>query len=197
MSGGLIIWFVGLSGAGKSTIAEIATDSLHDLGFSVEVVDGYRLRQASASALGFSTDAVMKSNELAIKVCSDLRQKCDVVLVSRISPNHLVRRLARQALAPGFFEVYIKASLKTVRSRDPKGLYESASRGQTDPMIGMPDAAPFEVPISPDLVLDTESHDPQYLAAALVDFIQEPLNSDASIGSTEATERARKSDPIS
>lgn len=171
MSAGLIAWFTGLSGSGKSTIARSAQDLLTGRGFSVETVDGDTLRRNLARPLGFSTDDVTVSNDLAIQVCSDLRQNCDVVLVSRISPLRRAREIARQTLGEGFIEVYVKASTEAVAQRDPKGLYERARTGGDIP-IGMPGGLVFEVPADPDLVLDTDQCDQQALAQTLTDFIQ-------------------------
>ena len=173
---GLVVWFVGLSGSGKSTIAATAADSLAGAGLSVEVVEGDRLRQTRAPHLGFSSDAIMESNSLAIEVCSDLRRHCDVVLVPRISPFRRARWLAKQELGDGFIEIYVKASIETVQARDPKGLYERARKGQAEAMIGMPGAVPFEAPENPDLLLDTETFDHHFLAKTLVDFVRGRLD---------------------
>jgi len=176
MSAGLIAWFTGLSGSGKSTIARAAQDLLTGRGFSVETVDGDALRRTRARHLGFSTDDVMEANGLAIQVCSDLRQNCDVVLVSRISPLRRAREIARQTLGEGFIEVYVKASAEAVAQRDPKGLYERARTGGDIP-IGMPGGLVFEEPVDPDLLLDTDQCDQQSLAEALSDFIQSWIRS--------------------
>jgi adenylyl-sulfate kinase len=181
---GLVVWFVGLSGSGKSTIAEAVSNSLASAGLSVEMVDGDRLRQDQAPHLGYSSDDIIESNKLAIQFCSELRQHCDIVLVPRISPHSSARQVARQELGSGFIEVYVKASLETVQERDPKNLYERARNGQGDPMIGMPGATPFEAPEHPDLVLDTESFDHRALAAKL-----EKLISEWSIQAEQTTER--------
>ena len=172
---GLVVWFVGLSGSGKSTIADAVSDLLANSGVSVEIVDGDRLRQLRAPNLGYSSDDIIKSNRLAIRMCSELRQHCDVVLVPRISPLRIARQVARQELSDGFIEVYVKASIETVQTRDPKGLYERLRKGEGEPMIGMPGATPFEAPEQPDLVLDTESFDYRTLATMLEELISQLL----------------------
>ena len=176
MSTGLVAWFTGLSGSGKSTIARAAADLLTDRGLSVETVDGDQLRQTRARHLGFSADNIMESNALAVEVCSEVRQSCDVVLVARISPFRRARRIARQALGERFIEVYIKASPASVSERDPKGLYRRARTGGDIP-IGMPGGLAFEEPKNPDLILDTDRFDQQSLAETLVAFINEWIKS--------------------
>ena len=175
MSSGLVVWFTGLSGSGKSTIAEIAADKLSNRGFLAKVVDGDEIRRTVARHLGFSPEDVMESNRVAIRMCSDLRQGCDVVLVSRVSPFRSARSVARKAIGQGFVEVYVKASLEAVSSRDPKGLYERAKKGETGPLIGMPEGVPFETPDNPEILLDTESFDQHTLAERLVGYVESRL----------------------
>jgi adenylylsulfate kinase len=172
MSLGLVAWFTGLSGAGKSSIAVEAASLLSARGLSVEIVDGDVLRQSLARPLGFSAADVMESNNIAVDVCAGLRRSTDVVLVPRISPLRLARQIARQELGEGFIEVYVKASIKTVERRDPKGLYERARNAQGEVPIGLPGGLPFEVPEEADLILDTETSDQHSLSLALTDAIE-------------------------
>jgi adenylyl-sulfate kinase len=171
MSHGLVVWFTGLSGSGKSTIAQAAAEVLAGHGNSVELVDGDEIRRTRGKHLGFSADDVMESNYIAVQICSELRKKCDIVLVPRVSPMRRARRIAREALGKSFVEVYIYASLETVQARDPKGLYERARNGAGDPPIGMPGGLPFEAPEDPDLVLDTEALDQEALVEKLADYV--------------------------
>ena len=91
------------------------------------------------------------------------------------TPLRIARQVARQELSDGFIEVYVKASIETVQTRDPKGLYERLRKGEGEPMIGMPGATPFEAPEQPDLVLDTESFDYRTLATMLEELISQLL----------------------
>ena len=170
-----MIWFTGLSGSGKSAIANAAKDLLNGHSISVEIVDGDELRRTRGSRLGFGAEDLMKSNRLAIQVCREVRQRCDVVLVARVSPFISARRIARKALGSHFVEVYVKASLAAVQIRDSKGLYKRALKGEGGPLIGMPGGVPYEIPESPDLILDTEVYGLQPLAEDLVDFVEEFL----------------------
>ena len=171
MGVGLVAWFTGLSGSGKSTIANAAAELLSAQEMHVEIVDGDEIRRTQASHLGFSQADVAKSNELAIRICSERRQNCDIILVPRISPSRQGRQIARESFGEAFIEVYIQASIETVIRRDPKGLYEKAQSNEVEPLIGMPGGLPFEAPGNPDLILDTEIFDLQTLARALADYV--------------------------
>ena len=172
MSLGLVAWFTGLSGAGKSSIAVEAASLLSARGLSVEIVDGDVLRQSLARHLGFSTDDVMESNNIAVDVCAELRRTTDVVLVPRISPLRMGRQIARRELGEGFVEVYVKASIETVERRDPKGLYARARKALGDVPIGLPGGLPFEEPEEADLILDTETSDQYSLSLTLADALE-------------------------
>jgi adenylylsulfate kinase len=171
MNAGLVAWFAGLSGSGKTTIANAAATILSAQKIKTEIVDGDKIRGTQGSHLGFSRADVAKSNELAIAVCLERRQTCDVVLVPRISPSRQGRQFAKSAFGEGFIEVYIKASIETVIKRDPKGLYQRAQANEIEALIGMPGVLPFEVPGDPDLILDTEAFDQEHLAWKLADYI--------------------------
>lgn len=172
MSQGLVVWFTGMSGSGKSSIARDAADLLSARGLSVEILDGDELRRTRAKHLGFSADDVMESNRIAMEVCAELRQDSDVVLVPRISPLRQGRLLARQGLGEAFIEVYVKASIETVSRRDPKGLYQRARESSSVKPIGLPGGLPFEEPADPDLILDTDACGQQALSVTLASFIE-------------------------
>lgn len=171
MTRGLVAWFTGLSGSGKSTIARRAGELLGLKGFSVEILDGDQLRRDVGAHLGFSVPDVLESSRLAIEVCAQLRERHDVVLVPRIAPLRKSRAEARQALGQPFIEVYVHASLDSVAARDPKGLYLRSRSGEGAPLIGTPGGVPFEPPESPELVLDTDAYDEQTLSQRLTDYI--------------------------
>lgn len=175
MGRALVVWFTGLSGSGKSAIANLVADRLGVRGISVDIIDGDNLRYARTRHLGFSPDGIIQNNRMAVEMCLERSNAWDVVLVALISPFRHVRQLARERLGDNFMEIYIKASLETVCKRDPKGLYERARLGKIEPMIGMPDGVPYEAPEHADLVLDTEAFDAHVLAQRLGDHIEARL----------------------
>jgi adenylyl-sulfate kinase len=167
----LVVWFTGLSGAGKSTIARLAVGLLQSRGLTVETVDGDDVRRTVTPHLGYNREDILENNRMITNVCAERRGTCDVMLVPVISPFLAARKEARRKLGEPFLEVYVRVSLATVSRRDPKGLYARASQGKIPPMIGISSDVPYETPEMPDLVLDTQECEAEELAVTLVDLI--------------------------
>jgi adenylylsulfate kinase len=164
---GRVAWFTGLSGAGKSTIAELAAALLRERGCRVIIIDGDTVRAQRHRHLGFSPSDIRENNRLIVDLCREALAAHDIVLVPIISPFRDARHAARLALGGAFFEVHVKASLAAVARRDPKGLYRQASEGRLTGLIGLSPEVQYEVPLDADIVLDTEASDPRSCAATL------------------------------
>jgi len=166
---GAVIWLTGLSGAGKSTLALRAERKLFDLGWRTFVIDGDNLRHGLSSDLAFSATDRAENIRRAGEVASLFASAGVVVLTALISPYGADRDKARAA-APGcFHEVYVHASLGVCESRDAKGLYQRARAGEIADFTGI--SAPYEVPQSPHLVIDTERADVDRCVDDLVAYI--------------------------
>src|SRR5438874_2199244 len=126
MSQALVAWFTGLSGSGKSTIAHLVTEQLRASGRRVLVLDGDAVRDREHRHLVFTPADIRENNRLIAELCRRSLGDTDVILVPVISPFRDARAAARAQLGAVFHEVYIKASLEAVSSRDPKGLYRRA-----------------------------------------------------------------------
>lgn len=155
MSEGLVFWFTGLSGAGKTTLAESVRDHLNGNDVKTTILDGDDVRNRLHKHLGFSEAEIKENNALIAGLCADERQVVDVVLVPIISPYLESRAMARDRLSPGFFEIHIRADIAELEKRDTKGLYAKARNGEMDNLIGYSPESPYEPPTSPDLVIDT------------------------------------------
>lgn len=149
------VWFTGLSGSGKSTIAGLLHTQLVNRGKKVTIVDGDVVREKFHHHLGFSPADIKQNNALIVQYCQQLQDQFDFVLITVIAPFEESRALTRQKLSPHYVEVYVKADFETCEKRDVKGLYKKAKQGEIDNFIGL--HIPYEVPVSPDLVLDTEA----------------------------------------
>jgi adenylylsulfate kinase len=151
---GAIIWFTGLSGAGKSTIAHAAEERLHQLGCRTFVFDGDNVRHGLCSDLGFAP-ADRHENIRRIGEMAKLFVEAGVIaLTAFISPFRADRSRVRQLAAPGdFLEVYCRCPIEVCEQRDVKGLYARARRGEIPEFTGV--SSPYEEPENPDLVLDT------------------------------------------
>jgi bifunctional enzyme CysN/CysC len=166
-----VLWFTGLSGAGKSTIANLVEKRLHALGRHTYLLDGDNVRHGLNKDLGF-TDADRVENIRRVAEVARLMVDAGlIVLVSFISPFRAERRMAR-ALFPEdeFFEVFVDTPLAVAEQRDPKGLYKKARRGELKNFTGID--SPYEPPESPEIHLDTTSSTAEEAAAAVVRRLQ-------------------------
>jgi adenylyl-sulfate kinase len=150
---GLVFWFSGLSGSGKTTIAEAVKPLLEENGYSVLILDGDDVRERLHVTLGFSPEDIRKNNSLIVQLCLQYRPDFDVVLVPIISPYVSSRSEARELLGEGFFEVFFSADLETVMQRDVKGLYRKAVNMEITNMIGYSPSNVYEPPLTPDFVV--------------------------------------------
>ena len=156
----IVIWFTGLSSAGKSTVADGIEALLREDGIRVLILDGDDVRRRYHRHLGFSADDIKTNNRLIVDLCRAHRDRYDVLLVPIISPYVESRLDARRRLSPGFFEIHCTASLETVRQRDVKGLYSKAQNGEIGNLIGVSPETPYQPPASPDLRLHTGHQSP-------------------------------------
>jgi adenylylsulfate kinase len=166
---GVAVWMTGLSASGKSTIAVETEKILIEMGKAVYRLDGDNLRRGLNSDLGFSEKDRFENIRRAAEVCALFVDAGLIVLASFISPLASMRSLARAKTGDSFIEVYVKADVETCEKRDPKGLYKKARAGEIPDFTGV--TAPYEVPRSPDLVLDTERYSIEECVRILVDKI--------------------------
>src|ERR687886_1214275 len=165
---GFTLWFTGLSGAGKTTIAELVRPELERRGLLVEWLDGDEVREHLSKGLGFSKADRDTNIERIGWVASRLTRHGAAVIVSAISPYEETRRKAREMVEEfgTFVEVFVEASVEKCAERDVKGLYEKAFRGEIKGFTGVDD--PYEEPAAPELVVDTEALEPQEAAERIV-----------------------------
>ena len=151
---GLVLWFTGLSGAGKSTIANRVEQILHGMGRHTMLLDGDNLRHGLNSDLGFADEDRVENTRRVAEVAHLMVDAGLIVLVAMISPFGAARARARNRFgADEFIEIHVDVSLEVAESRDPKGLYRKAREGLVGHMTGID--SPYEVPVSPELRVDT------------------------------------------
>ena len=166
-----VVWLTGLSGAGKSTIANIVETRLHQLGHHTYILDGDNVRHGLNRDLGF-TDADRVENIRRVAEVARLMADAGlIVLVSFISPYRADRLMARELLPEGqFIEVFVDAPLPVAEARDPKGLYRKARRGELKNFTGVD--APYEAPEAPDLHIDTSAVAAEQAADRVLDALR-------------------------
>jgi adenylyl-sulfate kinase len=170
--GGFTLWFTGLSGSGKSTIAHLVGPLLEERGHIVEYLDGDTVRTHLSKGLGFSKEDRDTNIERIGWVAARLTRHGAAVIAAAISPYIETRDKAREMVEQfgPFVEVYVKASVDECARRDVKGLYEKAFKGEITGFTGVDD--PYEEPPSPEVVVDTESQSPEESAQAIVDRLE-------------------------
>ncbi|HBE95224.1 MAG TPA: adenylyl-sulfate kinase [Desulfovibrio sp.] len=167
---GGILWFTGLSGAGKTTLSESLERALFQQGYAVAVLDGDIMRQGISADLSFSAEDRSENLRRLAHMARLLSRIGVLCITATISPFQRDRAAIRALMAPGeFHEVYIKASLSTCEQRDPKGLYRKARQGQIKAFTGI--QSPYEPPESPDVVVDTESMGVEACLNVLTEYV--------------------------
>ena len=174
---GCVLWFTGLSGSGKSTVAYTLEHALHGMGKKVYVMDGDNIRHGLNSNLGFSAadreENIRRIGEVA-KLFADMGV---ITLVSFISPYRNDRDLARSRMArdTDFVEVFMKIPIEICETRDPKGLYKAARAGKLKGFTGIDD--PYEEPLNAEIVVEAkkeasdELEAPEAMASTILDYL--------------------------
>ncbi len=165
-----IVWLTGLSGAGKSTIANLVEKQLHALGKHTYLLDGDNVRHGLNRDLGFTEADRVENIRRVAEVARLMLDAGLITLVSFISPFRAERDMARALVgADAFVEVFVDAPLAIAEARDPKGLYKKARRGELKHFTGID--SPYEPPAQPELRIDTVNETPEDAAARIVAYL--------------------------
>jgi len=172
---GKVIWLIGLSGSGKSTIAEHLEAKLYDKGFLTQVLDGDNIRSGLNNNLGFS-DVDRLENIRRISEVAKLFTNCGIVtLASFITPTEAIRQMAKDIIGEDkYIEVYVSTSLEACEDRDVKGLYDKARQGIIKNFTGIDSV--FETPQNPAIIIPTEGFTVEESVQKLYDFIIEKIS---------------------
>ncbi|MDY5543421.1 MAG: adenylyl-sulfate kinase [Bacteroidaceae bacterium] len=151
---GIMIWFTGLSGSGKSTVAMGVERELHAQGILCRILDGDNVRAGINNNLGFSAEDRIENIRRIAEIGKLFVQTGVVTLACFVSPTNDIRQMAREIVGEeDFLEVYISTPIEECERRDVKGLYARARKGEVKNFTGI--SAPFEAPVSPDIAIDT------------------------------------------
>jgi adenylylsulfate kinase len=167
---GVVLWFTGLSSSGKSTLAHAVEEQLFQSGHLTYVLDGDNIRHGLNKNLGFSpedrTENIRRIGEVA-KLFADAGL---IAMTAFISPYRADRDQVRMLFDKDLFiEIYMQVALSTAEQRDPKGLYKKARAGEIKDFTGI--SAPYEEPLNPEIVIDTDQLDVEQSAKLVVDFL--------------------------
>jgi adenylyl-sulfate kinase len=169
---GTCLWFTGLSGSGKSTIANQVCFDLHQLGRHTALLDGDNIRHGLNGDLGFDDLSRVENIRRISEVAKILTQSGTIVLTAFISPFREDRQQAREKMgAEDFIEVFVDSPVDLCEKRDPKGLYAKARAGELKNFTGID--SPYEEPTSPELILKNDGPDLETLSLKVIDLLKE------------------------
>ena len=166
-----ILWFTGLSGAGKSTIADLLEQTLHRLGRHTILLDGDNVRHGLNRDLGFTDEDRVENIRRIAEVSKLMIEAGLIVLVSFISPFRSERRMAREMVGPEeFIEIHVDTPMAVCEARDPKGLYKLARAGKLPNLTGI--GSPYEVPENPEIILKAAEQAPADLVESIIRYLK-------------------------
>ena len=168
---GAVIWFTGLSGSGKTTVALALKRQLASANKTVAIIDGDDVRANLHRHLGFSRDDIKQNNRLVAELAKEKAAVFDFVLVPIISPYQEDRAMVQEIVGNNFIEVFSNASLETCVARDTKGLYKQASAGEINNLIGVSAANPYEIPDDADLELKTDQKTVDQCVEQVIEYL--------------------------
>ena len=165
----IVIWLTGLSGSGKSTIANKIYQILIQQEYKIKLIDGDEFRGKNTD---FTKSGIIINNRNIITICEESLHTNDFIIVSVIAPFKNSRNEARVRLGGKYIEVYVEASLKTVINRDTKGHYKKALGGKIDHFIGIDPMIPYEKPINPEIIINTDNESEERSIKKLLDYLK-------------------------
>jgi adenylylsulfate kinase len=176
----LLVWFTGLSGSGKSTMANLLEVELHASGFKTYVLDGDNVRKGLCNDLAFTEEDRIENIRRIGEVSRLFMDSGIIVLSSFVSPFQKDREFVRQLVgADAFVEVFVDCPIEICEQRDVKGLYQKAREGKIKHFTGID--SPFESPTNPDVVLKTAIENPKDLLNKLLEFVEPKIMIDKNV----------------
>jgi bifunctional enzyme CysN/CysC len=168
----LILWFTGLSGAGKSAVAKVLEQKLHGAGRLTTVLDGDNIRHGLNKDLGFTHADRVENIRRIGEVAKLFVEAGMIVLCSFISPFRAERQMVRELVEPGeFVEIFVDTPIEECARRDPKGLYAKAKAGAIPNLTGI--GSPYEEPENPEITLETIGTTPEMLAERVIAWLRD------------------------
>ena len=169
-----LLWFTGLSGSGKSTIANVVEKKLHRKGIKTYTLDGDNIRKGINSDLSFSPEDRTENIRRIAEIAALMVDAGVVVLAAFVSPYKKDRENIKSIVKDvNFVEIFINTSVEECERRDVKGLYKKARSGEIKNMTGV--SAPYEAPTHPDIEIKTENESIEAAAEKIIDYISEKL----------------------
>ena len=170
----LCLWFTGLSGSGKSTVAKGLEKKLFEAGYFNQVIDGDNVRSGICNNLTFSLEDRLENIRRISEVTKLFLNAGIITINTFVSPTLSIRKMANDIIGDDYHEIYIKASVEVCEQRDVKGLYKKARAGEIKNFTGID--SPFEEPINPALIVDTTNQTIEASVEQVFQFVKEKIS---------------------
>lgn len=165
-----LLWFTGLSGSGKSTIANALEESLYERGYHTYLLDGDNLRFGLNGDLGFTIEDRAENIRRVAELGKLFLDSGTITLCTFVSPTEAIRARVRDIVGEDFIEIYVKCDIEVCMHRDPKGLYKKALSGAIENFTGID--SPYEAPKSPEVLLETDKYSLEDLVEQLIGYLE-------------------------
>lgn len=166
-----VLWFTGLSGSGKTTIATALEAQLKKQRYRVTIIDGDSVRSQQHRHLGFTVADIVKNNQLIAELCLEKMLEYDYILVPVIAPFIKTRAETRKKIGSNYHEIYIETPIETCIQRDVKGLYQKALAGKITNFIGLDPVVPYEKPQNPEITITTAQTSVSQAIEAIMSYL--------------------------
>lgn len=170
---GVLIWFTGLSGSGKSTVATMLEKKLYDMGKLTYLLDGDNVRHGLNSDLGFSKEDRVENIRRIAEISKLFVDSGVITIATFISPFINDREAVRELLKEDFIEVYIDCPIEVCENRDPKGIYKKAREGEIKDFTGID--SPYEAPVNPEITVQTHLNSLEECVSKIIDYLKTSL----------------------
>lgn len=170
---GVLIWFTGLSGSGKSTVATMLEKKLYDMGKLTYLLDGDNVRHGLNSDLGFSKEDRVENIRRIAEISKLFVDSWVITIATFISPFINDREAVRELLKEDFIEVYIDCPIEVCENRDPKGIYKKAREGEIKDFTGID--SPYEAPVNPEITVQTHLNSLEECVSKIIDYLKTSL----------------------
>jgi len=167
---GILIWFTGLSGSGKSTVATMLEKKLHDMGKLTYLLDGDNVRHGLNSDLGFSKEDRIENIRRIAEISKLFVDSGVITITTFISPFIKDREAVRNLLKEDFVEVYVDCPIEVCEKRDPKGIYKKARKGEIKNFTGID--SPYEPPVNPEITVQTHKNSLEECVGQIIDCLE-------------------------
>jgi len=167
-----ILWFTGLSGSGKTTIAQELKIYFEKNKKKILILDGDAIRNDKTKNLGFSREDIHTNNKIIAQIANEKKKEYDYIFIPVISPYIEDRKMAKNIIGENFIELFIDCPIEKCIEKDVKGLYQKALTGKINNFIGIAKTNPYEPPLNPDIIINTHQESIEESTKKVIEYLE-------------------------